>query len=119
MSVKALGDYQFTPRDDVKNFHGSHLLFVGWEDHLMFCSPVAYCLPPSTIFSELIEQSIKPTFAYHPDSVKINWQQVEWFKSGEPWQPDLNASLQDNGLGHKSVIRFRTPKLTGINNSYS
>jgi phenol hydroxylase P4 protein len=44
---------------------------------------------------------------------------VQWFDSGEPFQPDPSKSLADNGLVHKSVIRFRTPGLTGIGGSFS
>jgi phenol hydroxylase P4 protein len=44
---------------------------------------------------------------------------VQWFKSGQPWTPDPAKSLEGNGLGHKDVIRFRTPGLTGIQGSFS
>jgi len=44
---------------------------------------------------------------------------VQWFKSGQPWQPDFGKTLAENGLGHKDAIRFRTPGLTGIRGSSS
>ena len=40
MSVKALKPYKFPAKDVRANFPAP-LLFIGWEDHLMFCSPVA------------------------------------------------------------------------------
>ena len=53
-------------------------------------------------------------FGAHPDFAKVDWAKAEWFKSGQPWQPDMAKSLADNGLRHKDVIRFRTPGLTGL-----
>ena len=47
----------------------------------------------------------------------ISHEQAEWFKSGQPWKPENDKSMADNGLGHKDVIRFRTPGLTGLGGS--
>jgi len=58
-------------------------------------------------------------YGYHPDFAQIDWAKAEWFKSGKPWQPDVEKSLAENGLKHKDVIRFRTPGLTGIKGSCS
>jgi len=44
---------------------------------------------------------------------------VQWFKSGQPWHPRWDESLDENGLRHKDVLRFRTPGLTGIAGSCS
>jgi phenol hydroxylase P4 protein len=46
-------------------------------------------------------------------------QAIEWFRSGEAFTPDFDRSIGENGLGHKAVIRFRTPGLTGIGGSCS
>lgn len=119
MSVTAIQDYRFVPRDRVENFHGNRLLFVGWEDHLMFCAPFAFPLPPDTPFRALLDQVLPGAYGYHPDFAKIDWNRAEWSRSGQPWQPDYDRSLGDNGLGHKDAIRFRTPGLTGIKGSCS
>ena len=55
----------------------------------------------------------------HPDWPKIEWSTVQWLHSSEPFKPDRKKSLADNGLGHKSLIRFKTPGLTGLAGSYS
>lgn len=114
MAVAAIGKYEFQPLDAVENFHGAQLLYVGWEDHLLFCAPFAFPLPPTMPFGDLVERVLPDAFGYHPDFARIDWSEAEWFKSGQPWQPDFAKSLADNGLGHKAVIRFRTPGLTGI-----
>ena len=44
MAVIALKEgYQGEVKDREENFHGNRLLFIGWEDHLMFCAP--HCIP--------------------------------------------------------------------------
>lgn len=119
MAVAAVKEYAFESADRLENFHGNQLLFVGWEDHLMFCAPFALAMPPTTRFGDVVEQMLPGAFGYHPDFARIDWGAVEWFRSGQPWQPDFDKSLADNGLGHKAVIRFRTPGLTGIRGSCS
>lgn len=102
------------PKDRLENFHGNQLLYVGWEDHLMFCAPFCFPLPPDMPFQAVIDKVLPPAFGYHPDFAKIDWNQAEWKTSGQPFVPDGSKSLLENGLGHKAVIRFRTPGLTGI-----
>jgi phenol hydroxylase P4 protein len=118
MSVVAVKEYDF-PMKDVRENFPAPLLFIGWEDHLLFCSPYALPLPPDTPFGALASAVLPGIYGYHPDFAKIDWGKVEWFKSGRPWKPDPAKSLADNGLVHKDVIRFRTPGLTGIKGSYS
>lgn len=118
MSVVAVKPYEFPAKDKRENFPAP-LLYIGWEDHLMFASPVALPLPPDTPFGALGQAVLPGVYGYHPDFAKIDWSQVEWFKSGQPWTPDPAKSLEANGLKHKDVIRFRTPGLTGIQGSFS
>ena len=46
MAVAALSKYEFAPKDSVDKFPAP-LLFIGWEDHKMFCAPFAVPLPPT------------------------------------------------------------------------
>jgi phenol hydroxylase P4 protein len=120
MAVIALKDgYTGEIRDRVENFHGSQLLFVGWEDHLMFCAP--HCIPvaPDTPFATLANELIPAMYSVHPDWDKVDLREAEWFRSGTPFAPEFGKTLAENGLGHKAVIRFRTPGLTGIGGSCS
>jgi len=119
MAVAAIKEYIGENMDRVENFHGNQLLYVGWEDHLMFCAPFAFPFPPAMRFGDVIEKVLPGAFGYHPDWAKIDWSKVEWFKSGQSWTPNFAKSLAENGLRHKDVIRFRTPGLTGIKGSCS
>ncbi|MCE1240069.1 MAG: phenol hydroxylase subunit P4 [Azonexaceae bacterium] len=113
MAVKALYDYHFPAADTQDKFHGNQLLYVGWDDHLMFCAPFAYCLPPETKFSELVEQHLPHSYGRHPDWAKIDFSTVRWLKSGQPFVPDMNKTLAEQGLRHKDALRLQTPGLNG------
>ena len=119
MAVQALKDYQFTPADSQDKFHGGMLLNVCWDDHLMFCSPFAYCLPPDTLFKDFCEKMLSHSFGYHPDWAKVDFNTVTWLKSNQPFTVDLNKTFAELGLKHKDILRFQTPGLKGINGSCS
>lgn len=120
MSVRALQpNYVGEVRDRVANFHGKQLFYIAWDDHLMFGAPHALPLAPDTPFRVVVENIIPAVYAQHPDMAKIDWKAVQWLRSGQPFVPDLDKSLVDNGLGHKAIVRFRTPGLTGIGGCHS
>ncbi len=118
MSVVAIGPYSFAPADARENFPAP-LLYIGWDDHLLFCAPVCLPLPADTPFDALTSTVLPGVYGEHPDFARIAWPQTQWFKSGKPWAPDPAKTLAENGLKHKDVIRFRTPGLTGIKGSHS
>mgnify|MGYP002384031961 CR=1 FL=1 len=64
MSVVAAAPYEFTPKDVRENFPAP-LLYIGWEDHLMFCAPFCWPLPGAMSFGELLEKVLPGGFGYH------------------------------------------------------
>lgn len=120
MSVVALKPgYTGEIKDRVENFHGQQLLYICWEDHLLFCAPLCIPVPPSLPFGALTSEIIPGLYAQHPDAASIDWTRAEWFSSAQRFIPDPSKSLADNGLNHKASLRFRTPGLTGIKGSCS
>lgn len=119
MSVVAIGEYPLRVLDSHDKFHGAQLLYVGWDKHLMFCAPLAFCLPPTTRFGDLMETILPGAYAAHPDTARIDWSKATWLKSGQPWTPDPAKTLAENGLKHKDCLRFQTPGLNGIKGSCS
>ena len=120
MTVAAITpEYIGQRRDRLENFHGNQLVFVGWDRHLMFCSPVAFALPPDTSFATLVDEVIAGAFSQHPDFAEIDWSQVHWQLNGQAFIPDRNKSLSEQGVDHKSIIRMATPGLNGIKGSGS
>lgn len=113
MTVAALAPYDFPSRDRVENYHGKQLVYVWWEKHRMFSRPFVVALAPETTFRELFETHIT-SFAWHPDWPKIDWDAVIWRNGDDVFTPRFDASLAENGLGHKDLIRFETPGLDGI-----
>ena len=121
MAVAAITEYPGVAKDTADKFHGAQLLYIGWLDHLMFCAPFAFPLPPDMPFGAVIEAVLPGCFGAHPDFAQIDWSTVEWIRTGtkEPFHPDPAKSLAENGLKHKDSLAFRAPGLTGIKGSHS
>ena len=117
MSVSALYDYKFEPKDKVENFHGMQLLYIYWPDHLLFCAPFALLVQPDMTFGALVEEIIKPATAAHPESAKADFLNAQWQLNGEAFKPDAGASLKAQGIDHKSMLTVTTPGLTGMANA--
>ncbi len=113
MAVKALYDYQYPALDTQDKFHGNQLLYVGWDDHFMFAAPLAFVVPPSTKFSELVENTLTFGFGRHPEWAKIDFSKVVWLKSGQPFVPEMDKTLAEQGIKHKDALRLQTPGLNG------
>ena len=115
MPVQALKPgYKGEVKDAVANFHGNIVVYVHWSDHLLICAPIAVPLPPATPFRVIIEQIIPNAFAVHPDLAKIDWSTVTWQRDRKPFSPDLEKTLAENGIGHKSALVFTAPGLMGL-----
>lgn len=115
MPVHAItSDYSGEMKDRVENFNGNQVVYIGWDKHLMFCAPFAFPLPPEVPFRALLETVMPDPFSVHPEWEKIDWNKVNWLLDGQPFTPQLDVALQDQGIGHKSVVRFQTPELLGF-----
>lgn len=113
MPVTAIGEYEFEPLDKRENFHGNIVTYWHWEKHLIFCAAIALPFPPDMRFGDVIEKVFPDAYGAHPEFEKIDWGQVEWTLNGDPFTPDFEKSLEENGFDHKSMARFWTPGLDG------
>lgn len=109
----AVGDYPIRQRDDESLFYGKRLIFLSWENHLMFAAPLCVPLPPTLPFGALIRDVLPDLYGEHPEFEDIDWKRTQWFNSDKRFIPDVGKSLEQHGLGHKTLIRFRTPALEG------
>ncbi len=107
-------DYTGTVRDLAENFHGNHVVYVCWERHLLFSCPFAFLVPPQTSFRTLRDQLMAEAYGAHPQWAQIDWSQVNWSVSGAPFEPQLDKTLEEQGLDHKASLRFSTPGLDGM-----
>jgi len=120
VAVKAITpDYKGEALDGVENFHGNIMIHVNWEKHLMFCAPLAFALPPDMPFSKLIGEVLPEAYGYHPDWQKVDWAKVTWTHDHQPFEPKPDASLADNGIIHRSLLRFTVSGTDGIGGSSS
>ncbi len=115
MTVQALAEYSFPPRDAVLRFP-QPVLYVGWDEHMMFCAPLAIAMP-DMCFADVITRVLPRLYGEHPDFTHINWPSVQWFRSANLFTPRLRETLAAQGFHHKSVLRFRTPGLEGLRGS--
>ncbi len=115
MSVKAITpDYHGEMKDTADHYRGQQLLYIGWDRHLMFAAPLCIPVPPEMPFGALQAAVLPGLYGQHPDFARIDWAGVAWRRDGEAFTPDPARSLADNGIGHKDVLRFRTPGLDGL-----
>jgi phenol hydroxylase P4 protein len=106
-------------RDVEKNFHGNWVIYAHWEKHLSFCAALAFPLPPGMPFGAFVNEVVKPHYAAHPDAGRLDWADVIWMIDGRRVEPQFEKSLAENGLHHKSLVRFWTPGFDGFRGTAS
>jgi len=116
MSVAAVGHYQHASHDGVARFEHP-LIYISWDEHMMFAAPIVQMLPLDTSFDALMHKVLPKLYGEHPDFAQIDWSRVQWFRGDVMFTPRAGATLADHGFGHKSVLRFRTPGLEGLRGS--
>ncbi len=109
-----IGDYPHIQQDAEDKFHGKQLLYLCWENHLMFAAPFCIPVPRTLPFGAVIMEVLPELYGEHPEFEDIDWKRTQWFSSGKRFIPDVGKSLEHHGIGHKAVISFRTPALEGI-----
>lgn len=120
MSIKTnFGAYPVGNKDAVENFHGNQLVYIGWDEHLGLGPANAFSFSPEMPFSALTGEVLPGVFGAHPDFKKLDWATTTWILDGEKFTPDESKNLIENGIGHKSLLRLKTPGLTGYKGSGS
>lgn len=114
MAVKAIRpDYTGEVMDRQANYGENILVYIGWDEHLLFCSAKTFPLPPTMTFADLKQGVLPEGFDQHPDFEHINWDEVQWVLNGETLHPSDDKTLAELGFDHKSLLRFKTPGLNG------
>ena len=57
------GNYDGPIADAVENFHGNQLVYVAWDQHLMFPVAAALPLPPQMPFGALVKEVLPSLYA--------------------------------------------------------
>lgn len=114
MAVTSPKEYIGVARDRKEEYGENQLVYVSWDHHLLFAAAFTIHIPSKATFRELIEGPVTALIQSDPDAGKIEWDKVQWFLSNEPFTPDFDKSLEENGVGHKYQIRFATPGLNTV-----
>ncbi|MDR1967215.1 MAG: phenol hydroxylase subunit P4 [Burkholderiaceae bacterium] len=114
MPVTSTKPYVGVARDLVGNFLGKQIVYVCWDQHLLFAAPMMLVVEPTMLLKDLLDQVWKPLLGADPDVAALKWEQAQWLKSNRPWKPRLEASIADNGIDHKEQLRLRTPELNSL-----
>ncbi|MAA74093.1 MAG: phenol hydroxylase [Salinisphaeraceae bacterium] len=120
MPVNAIrDDYHGEFRDRQENFGGNQVVSFTWDQHMMIATPLCLPLEPGMKFGDVVQGILPGTFGHHPDFEKIDWDKAEWIMDGESFKPDFDKSIEENGIPHKGLVRFRTPELAGLNGTHN
>jgi phenol hydroxylase P4 protein len=114
MAVTSTKPYVAVPRDLVQNFNGKQIVYVCWDHHMLFATPLMLVVEPGMLLGDMLQNVVKPLIGPDPDAAAVDLTQVAWMKSGQPWVPDLGVSLTANAIVHKEQLRFSTPGLNSL-----
>lgn len=107
MSVRSIGTYEFAPTDGADAYDPDQLVMVyRQEPTVWFCAPVTFRAPKGMPWGEFRSQMID-TWAsgdpgYDPSTA------TDWRLFDDPFTPDDAKTLEELGIGHKTVVKFRT-----------
>jgi phenol hydroxylase P4 protein len=105
MAVRANYDYDWPSRSAAELYGDDQLVHVWWRGNPFFVSAQTFRLPKAMPFGELVGLC-KGFFAADPDFVPDAMDTVQWRIDKVDVTPDLSASLEANGVGHKSLVEF-------------
>lgn len=109
MSVTAIGDYVGIPADAEANFAGDWLLFILFDGQILYGAPFAFRVSPDTKLGDLVKTQLAYLLRQHPGIESLDWDRVIWSRGDGRDDPvSLDSTLRENGLKHKSLLRFRT-----------
>ena len=107
MPVRSLsGTYDYPSSSRQELYGDDQLVSVHWEGNLTFGAPACFRAPRALPWSEFMAQFVDPWAACDPD---YDPSTPTGFRlDGDAFIPQPDKSLADLGVGHKSLICFRT-----------
>ena len=106
MTVKALAEYDFPASDRLENFGDDMLVNLFWEANLFIGCPACVRVPRAMTWGDFKSGVIDPWASADPDydpSAATGWR-----INDTPFTPDLDRSLEQLGVMHKGIVKFRT-----------
>lgn len=106
--------YAFPSANREEGYGGDINFYIQWERHLLYACPSAYRVPRAMKFRDFLEQLFRPDYGAHPDTARLDFECCTWQLDQQPWQPDLERTLEENGIRHMSYVQLRSPGLDGM-----
>ena len=106
MTERTLRPYEFPSADSQENFGDDQLVYVYWEGNTLFFAPGCFRVPRNMTWEAFRQSVVDPWAAADPD---YNPKAAKSWRIGDrALKADPGRSLQDLGIGHKALIKFRT-----------
>lgn len=114
MSVTSIGAYKVPPRDHAGIYGDNQLVYFCWEGHLLFAAPYISFTSGDVLLGDFLDKMIAPLMVPDPDAASVEWAKAEWYLGPDRFEPNFAASLEANGVRHKSKIIMKTPGLNSL-----
>jgi phenol hydroxylase P4 protein len=99
-------DYRFPSRSRQELYGDDQLVHVMWKGNPFFAAPATFRTPKATSWAEFVSDVVEPWASTDPDFTPGS--PYGWRLDGEPFEPTTGATLDDLGVGHKSLLSFES-----------
>jgi phenol hydroxylase P4 protein len=106
MAVVANYEYDWPSRSAAEFYGDDQLVHVWWNGNVFFVSAQTFRFPKAMPFGALVNEVLKGFYTADPDFVPESLDSAKWKIDGVAVTPDMEASLEANGVGHKSLVEF-------------
>ena len=105
MPVVAISEYKFPSKSRQELYGDDQLVHVWWKGNLWFVSAGCFRFPKAMPWGDFIGV-LKGYYTADPDFVPDSLDSVQWVIDDQEVTPDPSASMEANGVGHKSLVQF-------------
>ena len=106
MAVTAMYEYNWPSRSRQELYGDAQLVHVWWNGNPFFVSAATFPFPKAMPFGAMVEEVLKGFFSADPDFKPEMLDNVQWKIDHEVVDVDMSKSLEENGVGHKSLVEF-------------
>ena len=105
MATVAISEYKFPSRSRQELYGDYQLVHIWWKGNPYFVAASCFRFPKAMPWGALMDV-LKGFFAADPDFVPDSLDTATWVIDDKVVTPDPAASLEENGVGHKSLVQF-------------
>lgn len=106
--IASIGDYSFPSRSAQELYGDDQLVNVWQMDNPWSVAAGCFRAPRAMSWADFWGGMCVPYHEEDPDfDAAAGWETYAWQLDGQPWEPRDDATLEELGVTHKSVIGFR------------